>query len=62
MSVTMTYGPPLDFINKPLSLSRTQVKLFCHSLDKYANAIEKVNSIDITPTISSNVNRSLLVL
>jgi len=61
LSVTMTYGPPSDVINRPLSLSRAQVKLFCFSLDKYANADEKVNPIDVTPTISSNGNQYILV-
>jgi len=38
------------------------VKLFCLSLDKNANATEKVNLVDVTPTISSNDNQYLLVL
>ena len=58
----MTCGPPSDVINRPLSLSRAQVKLFCFSLDKNANAVEKVNFVEVTPTISSNGNRYLLVL
>jgi len=58
----MTYGPPSNVINKPLNLSRAQVKLFYFSLDKNENAAEKVNPVEVTPTISSNGNRYLLVL
>jgi len=61
LSVTMTCGPPSDVIKRPLNLSRAQVKLYCLSLDRNANTAQKVNLVDITPTISSNENRYLLV-
>jgi len=42
MLVTMTCGPPSDVINRPLSLSRAQVKLFCFSLDKIQMRLRKL--------------------
>jgi len=62
LSVTITWRPSLDVIKRHLSLSRAQVKLFCLSLDKNANVAEKVNPVDITPTISSKGNQYFLVL
>lgn len=53
-SLTMTCALSSDVKNKPLNLSKVQVKLFFHSLDKNENVDEKVNLVDIiAPTISS---------
>jgi len=62
LSLIMTCWPPSNVINNPLSLSKAQVKLFCCSLDKNTKAVEKVNPIDVTPSISSNDNQYLLIL
>ena len=62
LSLTITCGPPLEVMNNPLNLSKAQVKLDSRSLDMNTNLAEKVNPVDVTPTISSNGNRYLLVL
>jgi len=61
LSLIIICGPPVDVTNNPLSLSRAQVKLDYCSLDMNANPVDKVNPIDVTPTISSNDNQYLLV-
>jgi len=38
------------------------MKLFSHSVDSNAKATEKVNPVDVTPTISSKGSLYLLVL
>jgi len=45
-----------EVMNNPLNLYRAQVKLDSRSLDMNANIAEKVNPVDVTPTISSNGN------
>jgi len=60
--LTLTYGQPSNVMNNPLNLCRAQVKLDCHSLEMNANLVEKVNPVDVTPTISCNVNQYFLVL
>jgi len=62
MLLTMTLGNTSPLKNNSLSLSNAQMKLLSRSLDNTTKTVEKVRSVDVTPTISSKGSLYLLVL
>ena len=62
LSLTITWGYTSSLKNNPLSLCNDHMKLFSRSVDNNTKAAEKVNPVDVTPTISSKGSLYFLVL